>query len=62
MYEQWTRGHPALFGSLYTSQLVLGISARSLAANPFFARHDASHDIYQLEIISTSEKVSALTR
>jgi len=28
-------------------------------ANPLFARYDASHEVYQLEIISASEKVSA---
>jgi len=28
-------------------------------ANQLFAHHDASHELYQLEIISTSEKVSA---
>jgi len=49
-------GDPALFGSLYTSQLVLGTSASNLATNPHFAHHDASHDVYQLNI---SEKVSA---
>jgi len=46
--DQGTRGptgYPALFGSLYTSQLVLGTSA-----NPLFAHHDASHDVYQLEL------------
>jgi len=30
-----------------------------LYSNPLFAHHDASHDVYQLEIISASEKVSA---
>jgi len=44
-----TQGDPARFGSLYTSQLVLGTSASSLAANPLFAYHNASHDVYQLE-------------
>jgi len=55
-----TRGprDPAIFGSLFTSQLVLGTSASSLAANPLFTHHDASHDVYQIEIISASEKVS----
>jgi len=48
-------GDLALFGSLYTSQLVLGTSASSLAANPLFAHHDGS----SIRIISTSEKVSA---
>jgi len=28
-------------------------------ANPIFAHHNASHDVYQLESISASEKVSA---
>jgi len=45
-----THVDPALFGSLYTSQLVLGTSASSLAANPLFAHHDVSHDAYQLEL------------
>jgi len=27
-------------------------------ANPLFAHHDASHDVYQLEIINASEKMS----
>jgi len=45
-----THRDPALFESLYTSQLVLSTSASSLAANPVFACHDASHDVYQLEL------------
>jgi len=45
-----THGDPALFGSLYTSQLVLSTSASSLAANPLFAHHDASQNVYQLEL------------
>jgi len=49
-YKQWTwgprtrdlrtHGDPALFGSLCTSQLVLGASTSSLAANLLFAHHD----------------------
>jgi len=44
-----------LFLEAYTldkffSQLVLGISASSFAANPLFAHHDASHDDNQLEL------------
>jgi len=45
-----THGDPALFENLYTSQLALGTSASSLAANPLFAHHDASYDAYQLEL------------
>jgi len=45
-----THRDPAVFGSLYTSQLVLGTSANSLAANPLFTHHDASHNVYQLEL------------
>jgi len=48
--DRRTHGDPALFGNLYTSQLVLGTSASSLAANPLFAHHDASYDAYQLEL------------
>jgi len=57
-YKQWTQGPRTQGdpGSLYTSQLVLGTSASSLAA---FTHHDASHDVNQLEIISASEKLSA---
>jgi len=42
-----THGDPALFRSVYTSQLVIGTSANSLAVNP---HHDTSHDVYQLEL------------
>jgi len=48
--DQGTRGPTGILGSLYTSQLVLGTSASSLAANPLFSHHDASHDVYQLEL------------
>jgi len=50
--DQGTLGDPALFGSLYTSQLVLGTSASNLAANPLFAHHNTSHDVYQLELLA----------
>jgi len=45
-----THGDPALFGNLYTSQLVLGTSVSSVAANPHFGHHDASYDAYQLDL------------
>jgi len=47
---------------IYTSQLVLGTSASSLASNPLFAHHDASHNVYQLEILSASEKSECICR
>jgi len=48
-----THGDPALFASLYTSQLVLRTFACSLAANPLFDHHNASHDVYQIRITHT---------
>jgi len=39
---------PSSFGSLYTSQLVLGTSASCLAADPLFAHHNGSHNVNQL--------------
>jgi len=47
-------GDPRVSSSFWKFILVLGTSTSSLAANPLFACHDASHDVYQLEIISTS--------
>jgi len=63
-YKQWTwgpriRGYSALFGSLYTSQLVLGTSASSLAANPLLCPSRCFTQCLSIRIISTSEKVSA---
>ena len=69
-YKQWTwdqgtRGSTRIqlfFGILYTSlysMLVLGTSVSSLAWTiHFFPHHGVSRCLYELEIISASEKVS----
>jgi len=56
-------GIQLLFGSLYTSQLILGTTASSLAAsasilaaNLLFAHHDASHNVNQLELQAPLKK------
>jgi len=51
-YKQWTRdqGTRGPMGIQLFLELVLGTSASSLAANPLFEHHDASYDVYQLEL------------